>query len=38
MNYIKKSQNGYKESYCYICGGQCANVCGTQCFKDRTDS
>ncbi|WP_115840413.1 Clo7bot family Cys-rich peptide [Gottschalkia purinilytica] len=36
MKYIVNAESTYKESYCYICGGQCQNVCGTQCFKDRT--
>ncbi len=35
MKYIKKSKNVYT-GYCYACGGQCVNVCGTQCMKDRT--
>jgi len=36
MRFIVLNEKFTVAGYCYGCGGQCVNVCGTQCVKDRT--
>lgn len=31
MKFILKPQDSVVEGYCYGCGSQCQNKCGTQC-------